>query len=135
MMMQNSKPTYVKIGAHQYAVEYDDLIYDRDEQQEYMGRVSYQELKLQVKTGRAPSQMAETFLHEVVHAIDGDRRLELTEHQVDQIAAGLLAVMIDNADVFGRHYFECFDMQAASQSVDDAQTVLVAAPNGHKVDA
>lgn len=102
------KPASIKVGGHHYAVEYEPLIYDTDEQQEYLGRASYQEAKLQIKTGRAPSQMAETFLHEVVHAISNDRRLEMSEHQVDQMAAGFLALMIDNPKLFEQSFVEHF---------------------------
>lgn len=111
----SGKPETVKVGAHRYAVEYDDLIYDRDEQQEYLGRVAYQTMKIQIKSGRAPSQMAETFLHEVVHAISNDRRLNMDEHQVDQMAAGMLAVLVDNPDVFGARYFERFAESEATE--------------------
>lgn len=97
-------PGGVKVGAHVYAVQYESLIYDTDEQQEYLGRANYPDCQMQIKTGRAPSQMAETFLHEVVHAISNDRRLEMSEHQVDQVAAGLLALIVDNPDVFGKDF-------------------------------
>jgi hypothetical protein len=96
-----SRPTTVKIGAHHYSVTYHDLIYDKDEQQEYLGRCSYPDLAMTIKEGRAPSQLAETFLHEAVHAISNDRKLNLTEQEVDQIAAGVLGMMVDNPDTFG----------------------------------
>jgi len=101
-----SKPKAVKVGGHQYSVTYHDLIYDRDEQQEYMGRCSYPDLEMSLKEGRAPSQLAETFLHESVHAINADRRLDMSEQQVDQIAAGMLCLIVDNAAIFGEHFME-----------------------------
>lgn len=100
------KPSVVKVGAHQYSVTYHELLYDKDEQQEYLGRCSYPDLAISMKEGRAPSQLAETFLHEVVHAINNDRQLELSEHQVDQVAAGMLGVIVDNEAVFGKQFTE-----------------------------
>jgi hypothetical protein len=110
-----TRPTTVKIGAHHYSVTYHDLIYDKDEQQEYLGRCSYPDLAMTIKEGRAPSQLAETFLHEAVHAIDNDRRLDLSEHQVDQIAAGMLAVMVDNPDTFGDAFLALWGKEEAKE--------------------
>ena len=37
-----------------------------------------------------------TLLHEIVHAIDMNRNLELTESQVSSLSSGLYAVIVDN---------------------------------------
>ena len=41
-------------------------------------------------------QIESTFLHEVVHVIDLDRGLELSENQVQSLASGLYAAIVDN---------------------------------------
>lgn len=40
--------------------------------------------------------MVQTFIHEIIHAICFDRALSLKEREVDQIANGLVAFMVDN---------------------------------------
>lgn len=37
-----------------------------------------------------------SFLHEIFHAIDVNRHLEITEQQIDSLAHGLYAVIVDN---------------------------------------
>lgn len=103
-----ARPDTVKIGAHNYRIECRDMVYDRDEDQRYLGRITYQdgEILIDADAKRSPSQIAETFLHEVVHGISNDRDLELDERQVDQVAAGLLAVMVDNPDIFGVNFVD-----------------------------
>lgn len=45
-----------------------------------------------------PSQMCDTVLHEVIHAIDFTIGTNLTEEQVHGTAAGLFAVLADNPE-------------------------------------
>lgn len=103
-------PTSVKIGAHRYEINYQDsLIVDPDDYRVLVGQVIHSAGEIKVQTGkRQSSQIAETLLHEIVHGIDLDRRLELDERQVNQVAAGLLAVMVDNPEIFGEHFSEVF---------------------------
>lgn len=105
------RPVSVKVGAHSYAIDYQDLLYDREQQQEYLGRCSHPDLKISVRENRAPSQMAETVLHETLHAIDSERRLDLSEHQVDQLAAGLIACIVDNPELFGDRFIQLWANQ------------------------
>lgn len=54
--------------------------------------------RILVKAGQRPDQLMDTTLHEIVHAIDYQMHLGMTERQVHAIAAGLTAVFLDNPD-------------------------------------
>lgn len=43
-----------------------------------------------------PTRTYTTFLHEVLHAIEWERNIELTEAQIDAISKGLVDFLIDN---------------------------------------
>lgn len=45
------------------------------------------------------TQRQDTLLHEIVHAIDHELDLDMTERQVRLLATGLLGVLIDNPKV------------------------------------
>jgi len=46
-----------------------------------------------------PSQAEQTLLHEIVHVIDSELCLNLSEKQVTQLSAGLYAVLKDNPKI------------------------------------
>lgn len=96
-----TKPSTVKIGAHRYTVSYHDVLYDSGKDKTYLGQCDDDNCEIHIMHGRAESQVAETFMHEVMHAICLDRDIALVDHDVDQIAVGMLAVMVDNPDLFG----------------------------------
>ncbi len=53
---------------------------------------------LTIATDQTPIEAADTFLHEVVHAIDWIIGLELSEHQVRHLSATLIGVFQDNPE-------------------------------------
>lgn len=111
--MSKSRPSHVKIGAYNYPILYEDVIFDAEHGQAYEGRISHTDewIKLSIASGGSPTgptRLAETLLHEIVHGLDENRQIGLDERQVDQIAAGLFAVMVDNPHLFGSFFAEVY---------------------------
>jgi hypothetical protein len=52
-----------------------------------------------VAVGSPDSIVAETLLHEILHGISFNRDIGLSESQVDQVAAGLMALFVDNPEL------------------------------------
>lgn len=106
------KPSVVTVGGHRYDIKYrfGEVAYEDEdgEMQLSLGFVKLMLGRIEVATGRAASQMAETLLHEIVHAISYDRNIGLEERQVDQVAAGLMDVMQNNKHIFGTHFVDRF---------------------------
>lgn len=63
------------------------------------GKCDNGKLCISIATKLHEQRQRETFMHEIIHAISCDRRLDLEEHKVDQIAAGLVDVLLRNQDV------------------------------------
>lgn len=103
----------VKVGAHQYQLHYVDVVpnlpEDAVEAERYTGLCNPIQGEIWVTTGRSNTMMAETLLHEITHAVSADRSLDLSEEQVNGIAAGLLDVIVSNPEMFGRQFMEQFE--------------------------
>ena|SRR3972149_4607096 len=85
----------VKVGAHIYKVRTGQHITDRLKEGSFYGRTYHSEEKLIMLDSKLPeTQFSQTFLHEVIHAVDtiylGS---SLREKQVIGIANGLAQVM------------------------------------------
>ena len=95
-------PRTVKIGAARWRVRIEDTIPDiNDDCKEILGCTIYATETISIaKThyGRevAENCIADTFLHEIVHAVSTTYGLELTENQVAGLSGGLLAALRDN---------------------------------------
>ncbi len=81
-------PKKLKVGAHTYSV----LMVDKVDDEDNVGECCASELTIKVCKSQEPSQIAETFLHEIIHASDA----HLTEAQVDRLGHVLLQVILDN---------------------------------------
>lgn len=66
-----------------------------------------------VKT-QDPEQLADTLLHEVLHAIDYTLNMDLTEHQIHVLAAALYAVIADNPELIS--YLQVTNNEEATES-------------------
>lgn len=53
-------------------------------------------MRIVLSESNTPSQMRETCLHEVVHAVDWAVKADMEEDQVGRMARGLFAVLRDN---------------------------------------
>lgn len=91
-------PSCIKIGPHDFQITQDEIIHN---DREVMGRTDSNICKIQIclklKEGKIPeSQIADTFLHETIHAIDHIFELGLREKQIRSLSSALLATIRDN---------------------------------------
>lgn len=91
-------PSKVKIGPHKYTVSQNK---EADGDNNFMGTTNNNLCKISVRLEldgeKVPeSQIAETFLHEIIHVIDLLYDLELKENQIGALAVGLLTTIRDN---------------------------------------
>jgi uncharacterized protein YpuA (DUF1002 family) len=84
----------LKIVGKTYTLSLVDQVDDQDS----LGECNDVLQRILVKSGQKPDQLMDTILHEVVHAVDYQMHLGLTERQVHAVAAGLTAVFLDNPD-------------------------------------
>lgn len=86
-------PQSLKVGAATYKVRESATLRD---DREHDGEVDYRALVLTVQGGMPPESTLETFVHETLHLVARDRRVNLRERDCDQLAAGLAQVAVDN---------------------------------------
>lgn len=89
----------VKIGYRNYELKFEDIIYT-DKPEELYGEIKYDDEVIRISRKFSLKQQAATILHEILHGIDEDREVGLTEKQVSQISIGLFDVMAKNPKLF-----------------------------------
>lgn len=87
-------PKTGRVGGHTYRIEHARDSFAIGKGDEGVGYIDYYHNKMKICI-RPQTNSLETLLHECIHAIGEDRKLDLTEHQVDQVAAGLMSLQID----------------------------------------
>lgn len=75
---------------------YSFQVVDKVDEEDSLGECHDVLQRILVRSGQKPDQLMDTILHEVVHAIDYQMHLGMTERQVHAVAAGLTAVFLDN---------------------------------------
>ena len=88
-------PNKLKVGGHEYKVEITKT-YDEKKEHNNWGQTNHVKLKIYLDEGLANTKMEETFIHELLHAVDSHQGNILKEGQVDKIANTLYAVLKDN---------------------------------------
>ena len=83
-------PKRVKILGQIYTVGY------QSEMQDDMGECDYQNNTITLLSGMPEEKMMQTFLHEIVHAIDFTMNLNLKENQVDNMSVALYQILKEN---------------------------------------
>jgi len=63
---------------------------------EHDGEVDYRTQIMTVQSGMTAEAALETYLHECIHLVASDRRINLRERDCDQLAAGLAQIAVDN---------------------------------------
>ena len=87
-------PAAVRVGALMVAVEVLPGIGMLEEGRFGLYRAGSQRIEISGEIGHG--MRIQTFLHELIHAISWERAIDLKERQVDQLANGLLAFLVDN---------------------------------------
>jgi len=85
-----TRPVCISILGKVYAVEWLDRIYDEEGEQSGTSSARHQIIK--VSTSHHLDDQRDTLLHEVLHAIDEQLKLDLSETQVALLSTGLFQV-------------------------------------------
>lgn len=81
-------PTQLKIGGHIYKIK----LVDPEELDKDCGQQNRARNTIKIRNDLPKSQLEETIIHEVLHAINGD----LKEETVDFLSNAIYAVLVDN---------------------------------------
>ena len=60
------------------------------------GTYDYINQVIEIREGMTKDRKSQTLLHEIIHVIDMDYSIELTETQIECLATGLLQVLKEN---------------------------------------
>lgn len=82
--MDNKKDN-IEILGKIYEIEY----FPDNMMQGLLGATNRVMQKINISTNQGKDSLPETILHEVIHIIDGDLKLELTEETISRLAVGL----------------------------------------------
>ena len=88
-------PGTVKVGAFVYRIEREAQV-RADDDRRLCGQVDHMRQVIRIGEGMAAEQEYDTFLHEVLHAIDHNGQIGLTEKQIHRLSSGILGVLLDN---------------------------------------
>ena len=92
-------PKSIKVAGHDYKVFFDDKYLNK---RNLFGQCDFVSQKIRLskkyeKRTRTKSDISRTFVHEIIHAIDGHyNNYALTEKAVDRLSNGLYQVLADN---------------------------------------
>ena len=82
-------PKSVKIGGLMYKIEWTEVI-------EHCGETNNKDLTIRLKKDCQKESIEATFLHELLHAINGEKK----EEEVEFLAMALYQFIVDNPTVF-----------------------------------
>ena len=88
-------PETVKVGAFVYTIVRETQVRSDDDRR-LCGQINYMRQEIHIGDGMAAEQEYDTFLHEVLHAIDHNGQMGLSEKQIHRLASALLGVLLDN---------------------------------------
>lgn len=71
----------------------------RHDDEEVVGLTDHDALTIYVDSNLPGDRWLTTLWHELIHALDFDRSINLTEDQVDSLANGIVRLGKDNAEV------------------------------------
>lgn len=86
------KPFSVRVIGKTYDIHYKTTMEEEDDLGEFDPALQ----KITIKKGQPLETEQDTLLHEVMHAVDSELNLNLSEKQVRGLATGILAVLKDN---------------------------------------
>ena len=89
-------PKFAKLNVHQYEVEYRPNLWIEEA---LRGCANHITQKIQIEPAIAKSQKDVTFLHEVIHIIDRQYELKLSEDDVSRIAEGVADLLFTNLGI------------------------------------
>lgn len=87
-------PGKIRVGVIPYDVDLNNTV--ELDGVPHFGKIDFRNHTISIWSGLPPQRQFVTLLHEALHAIEADRNLELEEHEVDALAKGLSAFLVDN---------------------------------------
>ena len=63
------------------------------------GATYARELKMEIHKDQPPLQELDTVIHELIHVVEDTIKLEFSEKDVHGLAAGLVAILVDNPEL------------------------------------
>lgn len=89
--MENS----LRILGKKYAIHFVEKVNDKED---LLGICDDQKQEIKIALYQPKDAMKDTLLHEIIHAVDYQMQLGLKERQVHCLAAGIVAVFLDNPE-------------------------------------
>lgn len=89
-------PKQVRVGAQTYSVEFDASIRDNGVQ----GECNFRQLAIRLLDDRPPTRVQETFLHELIEALNYEYQVGLRHKQIADLGMAMYQVLRDNPEVF-----------------------------------
>ena len=86
-------PNNVKIGLHSYKVLFNPHLQIDEEQ---VGSLNRRTQTLEIESALAYSQKKVTLWHEIIHGIEGNFSLALSDDATDNLAVGIVQFLQDN---------------------------------------
>lgn len=88
-------PAKIVCGAYTYKVRHVTRLTNGDHVR-LKGQAAHGDGEIRLDRGMTFQHQRETLLHEVLHAVEEERSLDLTENAVNQLSHGLAATLIAN---------------------------------------
>jgi len=89
-------PIKIKVGSCDYKVIERDI----DVEDDYIGRLYQHKLEIYIEKALPRHRKVHTLFHEIMHAICYEQgNMKLSEHKVDAITSGLVALFRDNPEL------------------------------------
>ncbi len=94
--MPSTRPSAVKIIGKTYGISYAT---GKPLDDGNLGELDHDKQSITIRVGQPLEQEQDTILHEILHGVDHELFLKMSEKQVRGMATGLLAVLKDNPRV------------------------------------
>ena len=90
-------PDKIKISGIDYKIEIAKDYTDDMNEAENRGRVVFRKGVIRILESYFPESKSRTLLHEIIHILDDDLDLDLTEQTIRRLTSGLYQVLKDNS--------------------------------------
>ena len=84
----------MRIGYHDYSLRFVDAIDGIDTST--VARVKFHSGRIKIQRNLPPAEFLNSLLHEVLHVVNGQHKLDLEEEEICTLAAGLTQFLRDN---------------------------------------
>jgi hypothetical protein len=89
----------IRIGGRNFDCKWDTEELGYTAQEDICGTILEERQAIAICGRIHPEKQRQTLLHELIHAVDNNVKMGLTEAQTHQMASGLYAILTDNPDM------------------------------------